>query len=143
MTIARATVAEYLDEQYSSLAAAVDQNADVELGYKPDIDNALRTLGTSESTLATATVEDSSRGAYLALAEYFAARRFWRQLGSRVNTRTGLNTYDFSDSIKAAKEMMDDAKTRCTALGYDVTGTGWAIFDMSTDWLEPEVSTAL
>lgn len=140
MSLDRTDVATYLDEQFSSLAAAVGQDSDPETGYAPDISNALRALGTSESALGAATIEDSKRAAYLALAEYYAARRFWRQLGSRVNTRTGLNSYDFGNSIKAAKEMMEEAKARCAALGYDVSGTGWSVVDMNLDWLEPELA---
>jgi hypothetical protein len=143
MTISRTNVATYLHTQFSNLAASVGQAASDggATGYGPDIDAALRKLGTSESDLATATVEDSYRESYFALAEYYAARRFWRQLGDRVNRRTGNNTFDFSHQLKTAKAIMDDAASRLAGLGYDVSGTGWTVGDLNLDWLEPEVLT--
>lgn len=140
MTIDRSAVATYLDEQFSQLAAAVGQNAMPTSGYKPDIDSALRELGKSEGELAAATVEDADRKAYFALAKYFAAERIWIQLGSRVNTRTGLNSYDFDGQRKQAKEIMEQAKQLCALLGYDVTGAGWTVGSLNTDWIEPEMA---
>lgn len=142
MTISRTALADYLSEQFSAIAVSIDQDDDPVIGYKPDIDNALRVLGKGESQLATATVEDSSRNAYFALGEYFAARRLRRQLGDRVNTRTGLNTYDFTNQLRTVKEIMEEAKAVVTALGFDVTGTGWTMGHMNLDWLENEPVSA-
>lgn len=122
MAITRQDVADYLDEQFSSLAVAVEQNALPLTGYKPDIDGALRFLGKSESELGAATVEDSSRDVLFALAEYYAAKRFWRLLGDRVNTTTGTTSYNWIDMRKSAKEMMEDAADRCADLGCNVDG---------------------
>jgi hypothetical protein len=139
MSITRSTIAFYLDEQFRDMAESVGQDTDPNIGYKPDIDNAYRALGKSESSLATATVEDANVNAAYALAEYYAARRFWRRLGGRVNTRTGLNSYDFDGQRKQAKEMMEDAQRRCAAFGYDVSGEAWSLADLNLDWLEPEL----
>lgn len=141
MSISRAAIATYLDEQFSALAVAVGQNATPETGYKPDIDNALRALAVSESDLAAATVEDGTREAVFALAEYYAARRFWRQLSDRVNHTMGETKFDFSKQIDNAKSIMDDAAARCVALGYNVVASGWSIGYLNQDWLEPEITT--
>jgi hypothetical protein len=142
MTLTRANVADYLDEQFSSLATAVGQDVDVETGYKPDIDNALRKLSTVESDLATATVADGSRDALYTLAEYYAARRLWRLLGDRVNNTDGLTTYNFDSMRKQVKEIMEDARKQCAILGYDVSSDGWTVGNLNLDWLEPEPTNA-
>lgn len=139
MTITRADLAEYLNSQFSALAASVGQDTVLATGYRPDIDNALRQLGKSRSEVATATLEDSQEEAAYALAEYYAARRFWRQLGDRVNRSTGKVSYSFTNQLNTAKAIMDDAAARCAALGYDVKGDGWSIGTLNLDWLEPEV----
>lgn len=122
MTISRAAIADSLQEQFSALAVSVGQSATPLTGYKPDIDNALRKLGTAESDLAAATVADSLRDAVFALSAYYAARRIWRLLGDRVKTSTGVTSYDFEGQRKQAKEIMDNAADTCADLGYSVDG---------------------
>lgn len=124
MAITRQNVADYLHTQFSEPVAAIGQttNNDSPAGYGPDIDNALRKLGKSESELATATVENSQREAFYALSEFYTAERVWTQLGSRVNTTTGNNEYDFKDMRKSVKERMEKAADRCAMLGYIVDG---------------------
>lgn len=123
--ITRDHAAHYLDSQFSSLAAAVDQadNSDGDSGYGADIDNALRQLGTSESDLASATVEDGDRAAYYALAKYYALDRFLTQLLDRVNTSTGRTSYNFTDQRERLEERLKAAARVCAALGYDVAPT--------------------
>lgn len=140
MTISRDDVAEYLDTQFSALAVSIGQDSDPLAGFEPDIDLAFRKLGTARADLATATVEDSQEEAVDALAEYYAARRIWRQLGDRVNTSTGVTSYTFTNQLTNVKAMVDDAQKRCTALGYDVTGDSWSIGYLNSDWLEPEIT---
>ncbi len=120
MAITRANVATYLDEQFSELATSVGQSADPTVGYKPDIDAALRKLGKTESELATTTVEDSQREAIFALASFYAARRLWRALGGRVEHTMGETSMKFADQRKQAKEIMDSAAADCADLGYYV-----------------------
>lgn len=139
MTVTREDTAEYLDTQYSALAASVGQDADLPTGYAPDIDLALRKLGVARAALATATVEDSQEEALFTLAEYYAARRLWRLLGDRVNHTMNTTTFNFDGQRKQAKEMMDDAAARVAALGYDVTGSAWSVGYLNEDWLEPEL----
>jgi hypothetical protein len=138
--ISRDDVAEYLDTQFSALATSIGQDSDPLFGYEPDINLAFRRLGVTRSALDTATLEDGQDEAVSTLAEYFALRRFWRQLGDRVNTSTGVTSYSFTTQLANVKAMMDDAQKRCTALGYDVSGDAWSIGYLNQDWLEPEVT---
>lgn len=137
MPITRSDVASYLDEQFASFATAIGQNPAPTTGYKPDIDNALRAMDVAESDLATATVADGKRKDIFVLSTYYAALRMWRRLGDRVNTSTGTVSYNFDGQRKQAKEIMDDAKVRCAALGYDVSGGAWSVGTMTLDFLEP------
>lgn len=122
MTITRDDVAEYLDTQFSALAASIGQDSDPLTGFEPDINLALRKLGVARANLAEATVEDSQEDAVNALSEYYALRRIYRQLGDRVNTSTGVTSYNFTSQRDSVKAMLDDAQKHCAALGYDVTG---------------------
>lgn len=140
MTIARGVIADYLNEQFSALADAVGQSSTPLTGYKPDIDGALRKLSKTESELATAIVEDANRDAYFALAEYHAARRFWRLLGANANVKVDDSTFDYKTVIANAKMLADDAQARCEALGYDVTGSGWGTLYLNQDWIEAETA---
>lgn len=143
MTINRDAVAAYLDTQFSSLASAVaqsDSSADAS-GYGADVDAALRKLGKTESELATATVADGSRDVYFALAEYYAARRFWRLLSDRVNMKVDDSQFDYRYMLTNAKVLVDEAQAQCVALGYDVQGGGWTAGYLNLDWVENEVAT--
>jgi hypothetical protein len=139
VAITRQNVADYLNDQFSALAGAIGQDPAALTGYKPDIDNALRKLGKTESELADAAIPDGDRALYFAWAEYFAARRIWRQLGKSVDHTMGETTIKYGDRRKQAKDIMDDAAAALAALGYDVTGTGWSVGSLNLDWLEPEV----
>lgn len=138
MTVTRADLAAYLDSQFSALAASVGQDDDPLTGYAPDIDLALRKLGVARADLATASLQDAQEEAYYALGEYYALRRIWRGLGDRVNQTFGATTLNFTDQRASVKAMMDDAQRRVSALGYDVTGDGWSIGYLNSDWIEPE-----
>jgi len=122
VTISRQNIAAYLNSQYSGLAAAVGQDVVPLDGYAPDIDSALRKLGTLESDLSAATVADSLRDAVFALGEYYAALRIWRQLGDRANHTMGETQYSYTDQRANVKAMMEDAADKCANLGYSVDG---------------------
>jgi multidrug resistance efflux pump len=140
MTLTRDDIADYLDSQFSSLAAAIGQSdsSDGAAGYGADIDLAYRRIGKSRSELATATVEDSQEQAILALAEYFAARRLWRHFGVFVTTKVDDSQFDYKQAQANVKTMMDNAKAECAALGYDVAASGWSSAYLNLDWLENE-----
>lgn len=139
MTVTRSDLALYLDSQFSSLAASVGQDSLPEAGFAVDIDLTLRKLGVSRSDLPDATLADSQEEAAQALASYYALLRIWRQLGDRVNRSTGKVSFSFTNQLNSVKAMLDDAKARCQALGYDVSGDAWSISTLNLDWLEPEV----
>lgn len=140
MTISRDDIAAYLHTQFSALAGSVGQiTTDASaLGYGPDVDSALRQLGTAEGDLNTATATDANRDKVFALGEYYAARRFWRLLGDRVNHTMNETRFDFTDQRKNVKEMMEDAAKRLAVLGVDVTGDAWSMGYLNLDYIEPE-----
>lgn len=142
MTIVRDAVAAYLDTQFSGLAAAVAQtdSSAGSTGYGADVDNALRKLGKTESELAAATVADGTRDDYFALAEYYAARRFWRLLSDRVNMKVDDSQYDYRYLVANVEKIANEAKAQCVALGYDVQGGGWSAGWLNLDFLEPETA---
>lgn len=142
MTITRDHAAAYLDSTFASLASAVAQSDTSEgsTGYGSDIDNALRKLGKTESELATATVADGDRDDFYALAEFYAARRFWRLLSDRVNMKVDDSQYDYRYMIANVEKIADVAKAQCVALGYDVQGGGWSAGWLNLDFLEPETA---
>ncbi len=138
MTITRQHIAVYLDSQFSNLAAAIGQDSTPEVGFATDIDAALRRLGTLEDGLETAELLDSQRDLGFALAEYAAARRFWRQLSARVNTTIGGNSFNFTSMLTNAKLLMEDAAVKLANLGVDVTGKSWSAGWLNLDWLEAQ-----
>jgi hypothetical protein len=140
MTVTRDDVAAYLDSQFSALAASAGQDSDPLTGYEPDINLAYRKLGVARADLATATLEDSQEDAATTLAEYYALRRIWRQLGDRINFSADGATFNHQYMVANVKALVDDAQKRCASLGYDVTGEAWSIGYLNQDWLEPEVT---
>lgn len=136
MSISVGDIANYLDEQFSSLAASVGQDSDPTTGYLPDITNALRRFGRAESALGSS-IEDSDRDAVFVLAEYFALRRFRRLLGDRTNHTMGETSYNFDGQRKTLKELAEEAADACLAYGYNVNGKGWSMGNLNLDWVEP------
>lgn len=122
MAINQIQIAQYLDEQFSALSASIGKSAEGLDGYTPDVKNALRRFGLSESELVNASVDDRHRDVLFSLAEFFAAKRIWQQLGDRVNHTMGETTFNFTNQIATAKAIMDNAADRCAALGYAVDG---------------------
>lgn len=142
MSVTRSDIAAYLDSQFSALASAIGQSANSAAsdGYGPDINLALRKLGKARADLATATVEDTSEETVYALAEYYAARRIWRQLSANINVKVGDSQFDYKTAIATAKELMQDAAAVCAALGYDVAAESWSAGWLNLDYLEPETA---
>lgn len=138
MTVLRDDIAEYLDSQFSGLAASVEQNSDPLIGYEVDINLALRKLGKTRAELATATLEDTQEEASFVLAEYFAARRFWRQLSDRVNVTVDGSQFSYQYSLAAVKQVMEDTAKLATDLGYNVSASAWGMGWLNLDWLESE-----
>lgn len=137
MTITRTLIADYLDSQFSGLASIVGQDDDPEEGFRVDIDLTLRKLGVARDDLFTASLEDSQEDAAYALAEYYAARRFWRQLSDRANVKVDDSQFDYKQVLTNIQQVMNDAAAACAGLGLDVATAAWSSGYLNLDWLEP------
>lgn len=139
MAITRFTVASHLHSQYSAFATEIGQasTTDAPDGYGPDIDNALRELGTDEADIPSATIDESLRRSYLTLAEYYAARRMWVRMAAKATSRLGPASVDYRATHEAIKAIMEDAAARVAALGYDVGADSWSFSRLGLDFLEP------
>jgi hypothetical protein len=127
MSVTQQAIANYLDEQFSGLAAAIGQSTVPTLGYEPDIRNAFRKLGKTESELDDATAENSQRDVVFALAKYFAAQRLWQHFGVFVNSKVDDSQYDYKQAQLNAQIMMKDAERLCAGLGYEIVPTGTSV----------------
>jgi len=143
MAITRSNAADYLDARFSALATGAGQTAtdDSADGYGADIDDALRDLSVAEADLSSATVAESSRRAYYALCEYYAARRFWIRYAAKGNVRLGPAAQSYESAVSALKAIMDDAQDRAATEGIAVSSaTDWALVRLGLDFIEPEVT---
>ena len=141
MSMDRATAATHLDYQFSVLAGEIGQaeSDDSATGYGPDIDQALRHLGESEATLSAATVADAFVPSYLALAEYYALRRYGRQLALKADTTSGTMSKKFGQQAATVAALRTEAAERAAGLGYPVSGAAaWSIGQINLDYLEPD-----
>jgi hypothetical protein len=142
MTINRTQAAAHLDSQFSVLASEIGQvtTDDTALGYGPDIDQALRKLGKSEDAIATATVANSDAAAYLALAEYYALRRFWRALAIKITMSVdGIGSASESHMFDHLSKLVEEAAEVAAGLGYPVGAVPtWSLGSINLDFIEPE-----
>lgn len=143
MTISRANAAAHLHSQFSNLAAELNQAASDAgaTGYGPDIDQALRAMGTAESSLSAATVADADAAAYYALAEYYFLTRAARQLSTRVDVGSFAVDADKRPTIfERLQDMIEQAEDRLEAFGYAQGGAagGWEFGRLLLDYIEPE-----
>lgn len=145
MSYTRAQAAAHLQTQFATLATEIGQatTGEAATGYGPDIDQALRKLGVAEADLAAATVADADVGPYLALAEYYALRRFAGRLATKVDlpntfAREGDRRTVFDNVralLKLAKETVED-------YGYSVgVVPSWDVLRLNLDFIEPETTT--
>lgn len=145
MAINRATIAVHLHTQFETLAREINQPAttDSASGYGPDIDAALRRLGKTTDELATATVEEGDVEACYALAEYYALRRFWRKLATKVNVGAAAlapegNRQNVFENVGTLLKM---AAETVEAFGYNLgDDTAWEFVRLGLDFIEPVVS---
>lgn len=142
MTINRTQAAAHLRAQFDVLASEIGQtsNDDSATGFGPDIDAALRRLGTAQADLAAATVTDANAVAFLALCEYFALRRISRKLASYTEWRAGDVVGKENQVFEQVKAMMAEAAEQCAGLGYPMDGTpAWGVSSFTLDFIEPGV----
>lgn len=82
----RAAALTYLNEQWPGLQAALGVLAtDAAGGWKAAIDGALRALGTATADLVTATVAVADEAKFVALLDYFGARRLVAEAVTKVD----------------------------------------------------------
>lgn len=137
MSMTQAAAATYLGGQLGVIATAVGSAS-----YADDIAQALRRLGVSEADLATAVIADADRGAFLALAEYYALRRFARMLVAKANVSIdGLGSAQYAQMFDNVKELMGEAAASAAGLGYPVDAVpAWGLGSINLDFIEPEVT---
>lgn len=146
MSYTRAQAATHLTNELGALALEAKQvTTDSAAGWGPAIDKALRTLGTAESSLATATVVDADVPAYLALCEYHALVRFWRTVATRADVAARNVMGPRAQVFQHVKDLLEIAAINCANLGYTVSGpygaggaSGWEYGTLNVDFVEPE-----
>lgn len=140
MTVTRDAIALHLNSQFSALATAISQASDTDTadGYGPDIDQALRDLGETTS-LDTVTLTDAQAPAAFALAEYYALRRFERQMALKVDVQAGSLSQKNGTVPSTLRSLTEEAKDRASALGYVPGGSNfWTYGQLNLDYIEPE-----
>ena len=142
MTLTRTEAAAILHADMQSLAAEVRQTTSdaAATGYGPDLDKALRRLGTAESSLSSATVADSDVPAFLALARYYALSRFAARVATKVDTGATAVEGDRNTIFDNVKELLDAAAEECAGFGYpvDKAAAATSLIALNLDFLEPE-----
>lgn len=148
MSYTRASATTHLSNELAMLAKDASQLVtDSATGFGPAIDKALRTLGTAETALATATVADTSVPVFLALCEYYALVRIWRTLATRadpVSARGVLSAR--AQVVQQVKDLVTEAANTCASYGYPVgtpvaggagSGGSWQAGSLTLDIIEP------
>jgi hypothetical protein len=144
--ITRLAAAAYLDGQYDNLAREINQleHADGADGYGPDIDQALRSLGTPEDQIELAAVENAEVLVYYALCDYYALRRFARQLATKVDTGLPAQFALEGDRPRVFENVMDllaEATARVEEYGYpggvpdELSQSGWEYVSLNLGYL--------
>ena len=144
MSYTRASAASYLAVQFATLATETDQaTTDTSAGFGPALDQALRKIGgTAEADLAAATVADATVPAFLALAEYYALRRFARALATRVDFGAPTVEGDRPRIFQHISRLIVMAREECAAQGYPLDGSEiWSYTSLQLDYIEPEPTT--
>lgn len=136
MPISRSAAIAHLDNQFYVIDAAVGSNI---TAYGGDVSQALRRLGVAESQLSTVEVVDANRGAFLALAEYYALRRFSRKLALKVDSTLGPMSEKSSGIFSQVEKLMKEAAGEAAGFGYPVDASpAWSLGILSLDYIEPE-----
>jgi hypothetical protein len=148
MSYTRASANTHLANELAMLAADAQQlTTDSGGGFGPAIDKALRAMGTAETALSTATVDDASVSAFLALCEYYALVRIWRTLATRADPANvrGVNS-SRAQVVLQVKDLVIEAANACAGYGYPVgapvaggagSGGSWQAGSLTLDIIEP------
>jgi len=137
VSLTRAELLAHLQAQFSVLATETAQaTTDTAAGYGSAIDMALRQLGTAQADLATGTVATGDEVDGLQLAEYFALRRFARDLSIRVNISLDAPSASRQEAQAFAhvKALLDELKAELEGRGY--LKASWSMGYLNLDFLE-------
>jgi len=140
MAYTRTQATTHLSNELGEIADEVGQvKTDSAAGFGPALDRALRKLGVGESGLATATVADADVEAYMALCEFYALQRMWRNLSVRGDVDGQSVIGPRSGVFYRVERLFHQAKEMCEALGYTVDSTAaWESGKLNLDYIEPE-----
>jgi hypothetical protein len=141
MSVSRSAAAAYIHSRLANLAGEVQQVATdaSATGYGPDIDQALRRLGTGESSLASASVADSLSRAYLTLCQYYALDRFAGLLSTKVDFGATAVEGDRDTIFDNIERMLERLAKELKGLGYPVDeAVAWSFGRLGLDFIEPE-----
>ncbi|MBA2678278.1 MAG: hypothetical protein H0U76_07795 [Ktedonobacteraceae bacterium] len=131
----------YLQTEFRELADdAKFTSSQYITAYNTAIDMSLRHLGTQETDLATATVDQAHILPFLALLTYYALKRFARLLAIRFDVAVGNGAVDAkrSQAYKMIQEQIKDAEQQLIKLGYDVGGSpSFQVGRINLDFNEP------
>jgi hypothetical protein len=137
----RTAATTYLTQQYRELTAdAKFDTQQTDDAYSNAIDMSLRYLGTDETDLATADVEQANVLKYLALLDYFALERFNTLLSVRFDVSfPGPVSAKRSQAFQQVGALLSRAENKLAALGIVIGASGDSVqFGfINLDFLEP------
>lgn len=133
----RADLLTYLQNKFTKLASDTGQaTTDTANGYGPALDNALRSLGFSESQLAAPAIADADILDLLSLADYYALKNFAAALAIRVSINLDGDAKSRQQAFQQTKVLLDMAREDCKEKGL-IGSSGWQAGTIMLDFLEP------
>lgn len=138
MTLLRADLATYLDGQFSALAtAALPGPLPPVVLYGAAIDQTLRTMGTAQADLPTATFLDAQASDAIVLAEYYSLVGIERAMALNVDQSlgAGLASEKTGQLFTNVHALVVQARADVVARGY--LDQSWEMGRLSLDFLEP------
>jgi hypothetical protein len=130
----------YVQNEFADIAAeaGLDQSAQL-AAYSTVVDQALRTLGYTESQLGTANTSDAEVDGYLALLDFFALNRYLRVFAMRTDVSvSGAISATQSQTFRQVKVLHDQAERRLNGLGLSPTEQ-IEVGRFTLDFLEPDL----
>jgi hypothetical protein len=137
----RSAAAALLGQQYRELATDAEfSSQDTTDAYDAAIDMSLRQLGTQESDLATADIEQPNVLKYIALLNYYTLKRFSTLYSIKFDVEAGQKEIvaALSQAFKMITALLEQAAEELTQYGVFVgSSQGFQLGRMTLDYLEP------
>lgn len=137
----RSSAVNLLTQQYRELATDAEfTTQDTTDAYDAAIDMSLRQLGTQESDLATADVEQPNVLKYIALLNYYTLKRFSTLYSIKFDVEAGQKEIvaALSQAFKMITVLLAQAAEELTQYGIFVgSSQGFQMGRMTLDYLEP------